>query len=42
MNKIKDFFKKTLKKIKEIYFTGMFTSNQGDLSVQYYDPDSAF
>lgn len=25
---------------KEIYFTGMFTSNQGDLSVQYYDPES--
>ena len=28
------------KKVKEIYFTGMFTSNQGDLSVQYYDPES--
>ena len=27
-------------KVKEIYFTGMFTSNQGDLSVQYYDPES--
>jgi len=27
-------------KIKEVYFTGMFTSNQGDLSVQYYDPES--
>ena len=27
-------------KVKEIYFTGMFTSNQGDLSVNYYDPDS--
>ncbi len=27
-------------KVKEVYFTGMFTSNQGDLSVQYYDPDS--
>ena len=25
---------------REIYFTGMFTSNQGDLSVQYYDPES--
>lgn len=30
----------TNKKIKEIYFTGMFTANQGDLSVQYYDPES--
>lgn len=27
-------------KVKEIYFTGMFTSNQGDLAVQYYDPES--
>jgi len=27
-------------KVKEIYFTGMFTSNQGDLSVDYYDPES--
>ena len=27
-------------KVKEIYFTGMFISNQGDLSVQYYDPES--
>ena len=27
-------------KVKEIYFTGMFTSNQGDLSVHYYDPES--
>lgn len=27
-------------KVKEIYFIGMFTSNQGDLSVQYYDPES--
>ncbi len=27
-------------KVREIYFTGMFTSNQGDLSVQYYDPES--
>lgn len=27
-------------KVKEIYFTGMFTSNQGDLSVNYYDPES--
>lgn len=30
----------TSNKIKEIYFTGMFTANQGDLSVQYYDPES--
>ncbi len=27
-------------KVKEIYFTGMFTSGQGDLSVNYYDPES--
>lgn len=27
-------------KVEEIYFTGMFTSNQGDLSVHYYDPES--
>ncbi len=26
--------------VTEIYFTGMFTANQGDLSVQYYDPES--
>lgn len=26
--------------VKEVYFTGMFTSNQGDLFVQYYDPES--
>ena len=26
--------------VAEIYFTGMFTSNQGDLSVYYYDPES--
>lgn len=26
--------------VKEIYFTGMFTSDQGDLSIQYYDPES--
>lgn len=26
-------------RVKEIYFTGMFTSNQGDLSIQYYDPE---
>lgn len=24
-------------KVKEIYFTGMFTSNQGDLFIDYYD-----
>lgn len=27
-------------KVKNVYFTGMFTSNQGDLSIQYYDPES--
>ena len=27
-------------KVEEIYFTGMFTANQGDLFVQYYDPVS--
>lgn len=30
----------TSNKVKEIYFTGMFTSNQGDLAVQYFDPES--
>lgn len=30
----------TSNKVKEVYFTGMFTSNQGDLSIQYYDPES--
>lgn len=30
----------TNKKVKEIYFTGMFTSDQGDLAVQYFDPES--
>ena len=30
----------TSNKVKEIYFTGMFTSDQGDLSVQYFDPES--
>lgn len=30
----------TNQKVKEIYFTGMFTSNQGELSIQYYDPES--
>lgn len=28
------------KKVVEVYFTGMFTSNQGDLYVHYYDPES--
>lgn len=27
-------------KVEKIYFTGMFTSNQGDFSIQYYDPES--
>ena len=27
-------------RVKEIYFTGMFTSGQGDLSIYYYDPES--
>jgi hypothetical protein len=27
-------------KVKRVYFTGMFTGNQGDLSIQYYDPES--
>jgi len=27
-------------RVKKIYFTGMFTSNQGELSIQYYDPES--
>lgn len=26
--------------VSEVYFTGMFTSNQGDLAIQYYDPES--
>ena len=26
--------------VEEVYFTGMFTSDQGDLSIQYYDPES--
>lgn len=30
----------TSAKVAEVYFTGMFTSNQGDLSVHYYDPES--
>jgi len=27
-------------KVSEIYFTGMFTAEQGDFSVQYFDPES--
>ncbi|TRX47068.1 type III restriction endonuclease [Corynebacterium guaraldiae] len=27
-------------KVKEVYFTGMFTSRQGDLGIQYFDPES--
>lgn len=30
----------TSPRVEEIYFTGMFTANQGDLSVHYYDPES--
>ena len=30
----------TSDKVREIYFIGMFTANQGDLSVYYYDPES--
>ena len=30
----------TSNKVAEVYFTGMFTSNQGDFSVHYYDPES--
>lgn len=30
----------TSNKVKEVYFTGMFTSHQGDFSVYYYDPES--
>ena len=30
----------THEKVKEIYFTGMFTAKQGDLAVQYYDSES--
>lgn len=32
---IKDF-----DKVKSIFFTGMFTANQGDLSIPYYDPET--
>ncbi|MCB2295457.1 DEAD/DEAH box helicase family protein [Clostridium algoriphilum] len=27
-------------KVKEIYFTGMFTSNQSEFFIQYFDPES--
>ena len=27
-------------KVKEVYFTGMFTSNQSEFSIQYIDPES--
>ena len=27
-------------KVKEVYFTGMFTSSQGDFAIQYFDPES--
>lgn len=27
-------------KVKEIYFTGMFTAGQGDFYIHYYDPES--
>ncbi len=30
----------TDKKVKNVYFTGMFTANQGDLSIPYYDPET--
>lgn len=30
----------TSDKVEEVYFTGMFTANQGDLLVHYYDPES--
>lgn len=30
----------TSQKVQEVYFTGMFTANQGDLSVHYFDPES--
>lgn len=28
------------KRVKEVYFTGMFTAKQGDLAIQYIDPES--
>lgn len=27
-------------RVKEVYFTGMFTGNQGDFSIQYFDPEA--
>jgi hypothetical protein len=27
-------------KVKEVYFTGMFTSHQGELAIQYIDPET--
>ena len=27
-------------RVKSVYFTGMFTSHQGDLSIPYYDPET--
>ena len=30
----------TSDKVEKVYFTGMFTSNQGDLYINYYDPES--
>ena len=27
-------------KVKEVYFTGMFTSDQSELGIQYVDPES--
>jgi type III restriction enzyme len=27
-------------RVKEVYFTGMFTANQGDLAIQYFDSES--
>lgn len=27
-------------RVKSVYFTGMFTANQGDLSIPYYDPEA--
>jgi type III restriction enzyme len=41
-NPEKRFFYQYLKsnKVKNIYFTGMFTSNQSDFYIQYIDPDT--
>jgi len=30
----------TSPKVRKVYFTGMFTHNQGDFSIHYYDPES--